>query len=477
MEGLDLVVNCAGLVDFNPSLELAVQVNARGAGHAVGLCRRTGAALLHVSTCFVAGNRDGVVFEDEPVRGYFPRREDVVPRPKGGPLDPGGFDPDEELADCERRVAQAREAAEDRTLLSAFRQRALERLRQEGRDPGDEKALRTATAREKRLWIAQRLVDLGMERARHWGWPNTYTYTKSLGEQVVAGSDVRWAIARPSIVESALRHPFPGWNEGFTTSAPLAYLSLQGHRAYPGRTGAILDVVPVDLVAAGLVAIAADLLDRGRRSAGGRTYHLASGDVNPFLVSRCFELVGLHQRRLYLARREGSPLVNLIRARLEPYRVDRDHFERFSTPATERWVGAARRLVESRAPRWGAPRAQALAGRLAAGPGRSGSPAAGGSSSSSCPSSGRTATSSSAPASGGCGSGWSPPTGPASPGIRRRSTGAPTGSTCTCGGWSAGSSRPWTPSWSASAPPAPTATSSSSSPPRPRPTGAGWPCG
>ena len=373
LEGLDLVVNCAGLVDFTPSLDLAIQVNARGAAHAVGLCRRTGAALLHVSTCFVAGNRDGVVFEDEPIRGYFPRREDVVPRPKGGPLDPGGFGPEEEIADCERRIAHARESAEDRTLLSTFRERAAERLRQEGRDPAEEKALRTAAAREKRLWIAQRLVELGMERGRHWGWPNTYTYTKSLGEQVIAGSDVRWAIVRPSIVESALRYPFPGWNEGFTTSAPLVYLSLQGHRAYPGGRKSILDVVPVDLVAAGLIAVAADLLDRARRrpaspaagATSGRVYHLASGDVNPFYAHRCFELVGLYQRRLYQERREGHPLVNLLRSRLEPYRVDRDHFERFSTPATERLVKAARRLVEARTPRWGAPRAQALAERVA----------------------------------------------------------------------------------------------------------------
>jgi hypothetical protein len=37
-----------------------------------------------------------------------------------------------------------------------------------------------------------------------------------------------------ALVESALRYPLPGWNEGFTTSAPLAFLSLKGHRAYPG---------------------------------------------------------------------------------------------------------------------------------------------------------------------------------------------------------------------------------------------------
>ena len=55
-----------------------------------------------------------------------------------------------------------------------------------------------------------------MDRARSWGWPNTYTYTKSLGEQVIAGTPgLRYAIVRPSIVESALRYPFPGWENTY----------------------------------------------------------------------------------------------------------------------------------------------------------------------------------------------------------------------------------------------------------------------
>ncbi|HET6922688.1 MAG TPA: SDR family oxidoreductase, partial [Anaeromyxobacteraceae bacterium] len=350
LAGLDLLVNAAGLVDFNPSLELAIQVNTRGAGNAVGLCRRLGASLLHVSTCFVAGNRDGVVFEDEPLHGYFPRREGVVGRPKEPALDPSAFDPDEELADCERRIAAVRAEAEDRVLASGFRERAAERLRQEGRDLSDEKALRLAAGREKRLWISQKLVDLGMERARHWGWPNTYTLTKSLGEQLIAKSGVRHAIVRPAIVESALRYPFPGWNEGFTTSAPLAFLSLKGHRSYPAHEKAILDVVPVDLVAAGVVAVSAELLDRARRGeppppaagapagddpgAGAPTvFHLASGDVNPFWVRRCVELVGLYQRRLFKERQEGNRFWNTLLSRLEPQSVSRLHFEALSAPA------------------------------------------------------------------------------------------------------------------------------------------------
>ena len=365
--GLDLVVNCAGLVDFNPSLELAIQVNAVGARNAVELCRRTGAALVHVSTCFVAGNRDGVVFEDEEIRGYFPRRQGLVGRPREPELDRRDFELEAELADCRARIARIRADADDRVRSSAFRERAAERLRGEGRDPEDARALKLAVGREKRLWISQQLVELGMARARHWGWPNTYTYTKSLGEQSIAtADDVRWAIVRPSIVESALRYPFPGWNEGFTTSAPLSFLSLKGHRSYPAAEKAILDVVPVDLVAAGIIAVGADLLEGAAPpSAAGRVYHLASGDVNPFWVRRCIELVGLYRRRRFRDREPGNRLVNGVLARLEPQATSRWHFETFSAPALATLTRAASRLLRERTPKWGAPRISALAGRVA----------------------------------------------------------------------------------------------------------------
>ncbi len=329
LDGLDAVVNSAGLVDFDASLELALAVNVRGPQHAVELCRRTGAALLHVSTCFVAGNRDGVVHEDEELLGYFPRREGVVGRPKEGTLDATDFSVESELADATRRIEELRARADDRVLQSGFRDRAVERLRAEGR-AGDEKALRLAVGRERRLWLSEQLIDAGMTRARHWGWPNTYTYTKSLGEQAIAASDVVWSIVRPSIVESALRFPFPGWNEGFTTSAPLAFMALKGQRSFPAAEKAILDVVPVDLVAAAVIAATAELVERrdaarARPAAtpAGRVYHLASGDVNPLWARRAVELTALYRRRFYREREEGNRTWNRLLSRLEPYSVSR----------------------------------------------------------------------------------------------------------------------------------------------------------
>ncbi|WP_242336023.1 MULTISPECIES: AMP-binding protein [unclassified Anaeromyxobacter] len=376
LEGLDAVVNSAGLVDFDPSLELALAVNVRGPRSAVELCRTTGAALLHVSTCFVAGNRDGVVHEDEELPGYFPRREGVEGRPKAGALAAADFDVDGELADATRRIEELRARADDRVLQSEFRDRALERLRAEGR-AGDEKALRLAVGRERRLWLSGQLVEAGMTRARHWGWPNTYTYTKSLGEQVIAasalggarGERVVWSIVRPSIVESALRFPFPGWNEGFTTSAPLAFMALKGHRSFPAAEKAILDVVPVDLVAAAMIAATAELVERrdASRASGarelpeGRVYHLASGDVNPLWARRAVELTALYRRRFFREREEGNRTWNRLLSRLEPYSVSRAHYEAASAPAISALARGAKRLLLEASPRWGAPRLTALA--------------------------------------------------------------------------------------------------------------------
>ncbi len=120
-EGLDVVINCAGLVSFNPSLESALRINVTGVKNAIELCRRTSAALVHVSTCFVGGNRDGDVWEDEPVIGYFPRRRGHSHQAAVSDLRDEDFSVLAEVADCERLIAQVRARADDRASVSMFR--------------------------------------------------------------------------------------------------------------------------------------------------------------------------------------------------------------------------------------------------------------------------------------------------------------------------------------------------------------------
>jgi long-chain acyl-CoA synthetase len=348
---LGAILNCAGLVSFDPTLETGLRINTLGVRNVVDVARRTGAAVIHVSTCFVAGNRDGDIWEDEPVLGYFPRK---------GELRDEDFSLETEIADCERVIAQTKERADDHAHLSLFRDRAAQRLREERRDPDDERALRVATQRERKLWIAERLTELGMERAQHWGWPNTYTYTKSLGEQVCAAArDVRTCIVRPAIVESAVAYPFPGWNEGFTTTAPLAFVTIKGHRSYPSGEKTILDIIPVDYVASGLIlATAATLAGENEP-----VYQLGSSDVNPLTMKRAVELLGLFKRRYFQEREEGYPWLNEVLARLEPVPVTRDRFNARSAPM---WKSLADRLkdkLDEVRPRWGAPYVSALVDR------------------------------------------------------------------------------------------------------------------
>ncbi|HEX8701525.1 MAG TPA: SDR family oxidoreductase, partial [Myxococcaceae bacterium] len=342
------IVNCAGLVSFNPSLEVGLNVNTHGVKYVVELALKWKAPLIHMSTAFVAGNRSGLVFEDEEVLGYFPKKDE---------LDGRDFSLEQELKDAERIVARLREQADDKALTSTFRKKALDRLAEEGRDVTDEKTMRLAVGRERKLWLTGELVRAGMERALHWGWPNTYTYTKSLGEQVMAATPgLRYSIVRPSIVESAQHFPFPGWNEGFTTSAPLAFAGLKGQRGIPAGERTILDIIPVDQVAGATIGITAHALTVEER----RVYQLASGDVNPFYASRSVELVGLYRRRYYRQKESGNALLNSIRSRVEPQPVTRQQFERFSAPAFIKGAKLLKKAIDEVRPAWGAPAVQAL---------------------------------------------------------------------------------------------------------------------
>ncbi|HWO21323.1 MAG TPA: AMP-binding protein [Kofleriaceae bacterium] len=361
--GLHVIINSAGLVSFAPSLESALRINAMGAKNVLDVARRAGARLVHVSTCYVAGRRDGDVWEDEPVVGYFPRSSAIATdsRSQGELLD-RDFDAAAEIADCQKVIDHARERSNDRQHISEFRERAADALRAQRRDPDDEGDLKLAVARERKLWMNEVLTKLGMERAEHWGWTNTYTYTKSLGEQIILSDPaVAATVVRPAIVESSARYPFPGWNEGFNTTAPLMYLMLKGHRSVPTGQDTALDIIPVDFIAAGILLATAAVLAGEHEP----VYQLGSSDSNRITSKRLAELTALAVRRYYRdkADRGEDKLRSRLRARLEPMAVTYEHFERRSAPMLKRIADKLIEVIDEQLPRWGAPRLEAFAER------------------------------------------------------------------------------------------------------------------
>ena len=59
-DDIDIIINSAGNVTFNPTLESGLRTNVVGTQNVIAFARRMKRpALVHVSTCFVAGNRSG----------------------------------------------------------------------------------------------------------------------------------------------------------------------------------------------------------------------------------------------------------------------------------------------------------------------------------------------------------------------------------------------------------------------------------
>lgn len=316
---IDAVVNVAGVVDFNPALDDALDANAFGAQNLVSLARALGnVPVFHTSTCYVAGTRKGPILEEDPR---------AVPFPRAGAIPIDSWDPDREIAECLDLIAQAKHRSDDAFRQTEFAERARQNLIARC-EPTHGDAYDREIASVKRTFVRERIVEAGLDRATHWGWPNIYTYTKAIGEQVVAGSGLAFTIARPAACESTVAFPEPAYNEGINTSAPLIYLIMKGETQILGAH-VPLDLIPADHVVAGMILALAELVEGTAKP----VYQYGAADVNPCTVQRFGELVGLYKRAHYRSRGTGNLLFDALQARYEPSFVDRAQFERTGAPA------------------------------------------------------------------------------------------------------------------------------------------------
>ena len=324
-KSLDVIVNSAGLTDFNPDLRDALSSNVDSAMHLLEFLRKCShAGLMHLSTCYVVGMRDGRVSE-ELRDNYNPANE---PR----------FDAEHEIASLRETIRRVEARTESPELNKALRRQALGRSGNEASAPAGE--LEGVLKRNRARWARNRLTRIGLRRAQHLGWPNTYTFTKSLGESLLArhGRDLAIAIVRPSIVESSERSPFSGWNEGINTSGPLSYLLGTNFRQLPSNERKCLDVIPVDMVCRGMTLIAAALVTRQH----ARLYQLATSAINPVNMGRSIELTGLAHRKHY---RTSQSIDSWLKVKFESIPVSKQRYERLSIPMQKAVVSGINRAA------------------------------------------------------------------------------------------------------------------------------------
>ena len=322
---LDLIVNSSGLTDFNPDLRDALSINVDAARNLLEFVRQSHhAALLHLSTCYVAGKRDGRVAE--------------IVRPDYTPAGVEGFDAESEWRALHQMVEGIEELAESPEVTDELRRQALAREHAARNLHGT--ALDNQTRKNRLRWLRNELTEAGKRRARELGWPNTYTFTKSLAESLLAklGADLPIAIVRPAIVESSTLEPFRGWNEGINTSASLSYLLGTYFRQLPTNERKRLDIVPVDAVCRGMTLIAAALLDRRH----DRVYQLATSVTNPCDMRRSIELTSLAHRKHYRAQ-EG--MESWLRLRFDAIPVSKERYKRMSAPAQRAIIKTIQRIA------------------------------------------------------------------------------------------------------------------------------------
>jgi long-chain acyl-CoA synthetase len=310
---LDLVVNSSGLTDFNPDLRDALSSNVAAPMNALEFVRGCAhAALMHLSTCYVVGGRDGRVHE--------------TVHPNYTPASVPDFDAEHEWKSLQETIRNVEARAESAEMSAALRRQALGRRGDPAKYPATE--VDNVLRRNRQRWVRNRLTRVGEKRAGRLGWPNTYTLTKSLAESLLVsrGGDLPIAIVRPSIVETSTRLPFSGWNEGINTSAPLSYLLGTYFRQLPTNERKCLDVIPVDMVCRGMTLIAAALIERRN----DLVYQLATSAINPCDMGRSIELTGLAHRKHYRAQ---QGLEHWLRMRFDTIPVSKSRYQKMSVPA------------------------------------------------------------------------------------------------------------------------------------------------
>ncbi|XP_049351880.1 fatty acyl-CoA reductase 3-like [Solanum verrucosum] len=233
---IDIIVNSAATTRFDERCDTATRTNVLGAMNVLKFSKQCSKLmmLLHVSTAYVCGEKEELILEK--------------------PLNYG------EMLNGSSHL--------DIDVEQKLVEKAL-------------KDLQDRNATEKEVTLAMRV--LGIERARLHGWPNTYSFTKSMGEMLLGHlkEDLQLIILRPTIILSTYKEPFPGWIEGMRTMDTfiVGYGKGKQKLAMGGRetiTDVVYDMV-VNSVIAAMVA---------HRNPSSRidVYHISSSRRNQIKI-------------------------------------------------------------------------------------------------------------------------------------------------------------------------------------------------
>ncbi|RLN03402.1 fatty acyl-CoA reductase 3-like [Panicum miliaceum] len=264
---MDVIINIAATTNFYERYDVSLDVNVMGVKHLCQFAKQCAnlKMLMHVSTAFVSGDSAELIREK--------------------PITPG-------------------EALREGLRLDIDAELRLAGDVKKGPANNADDDAHNKTAERKAM------KELGLQRARHFGWSNTYVFTKAMGEMVLEQhrGDMPVVVMRPSIITSVRADPLPGWMQGTRTIDTLIIgYAKQNISCFLADLRLVVDVVPGDMVVnAMLTAAAARSGEKGALA----VYQATSSLRNPVTYAVLYRAGGRHFAEHPRVRGNGEVIPN-----------------------------------------------------------------------------------------------------------------------------------------------------------------------
>ncbi|KAE9585312.1 hypothetical protein Lal_00018135 [Lupinus albus] len=265
---VDVIVNSAANTTFDERYDTAININTRGPCRLMAIAKKCKKLklFLHVSTAYVNGQRHGRIME-KPFR-----IGDCIAR-------------ENSMSEVSSKVLPILDIEGELNLVSNYKGNIEDNI------------------------IAQKMRELGLERAKRYGWQDTYVFTKAMGEMMIdkLREDIPVVIIRPSVIESTFIEPFPGWMEGNRMMDPIVLCYGKGQlTGFLVDPNGVLDVVPADMV---VNAILAAIASHGMNQKSDiNVYQIASSVVNPLVFQDLAKLLYEHYNSSPCIDSKGRPI-------------------------------------------------------------------------------------------------------------------------------------------------------------------------
>ncbi|KAK4730750.1 hypothetical protein R3W88_023738 [Solanum pinnatisectum] len=247
---IDLIVDSAAITTFDERYDLALDANVNGPYQLMMFAKKCKKLklLMHYSTAFANGEREGLILEKPFSMGESITKEKITS------ISPYTNFP-------------SLDAHNEMNLISKLKNNIT-----------------------NNIGLEQIMKDFGLERAKLYGWQDTYSFTKAIGEMMINNmrDEIPILIIRPSGITSSYKEPFPGWIQGFRIIDPLVFFYRKGDLpALLADPDCLVDLVPVDMVVN--TTMAAMAKHGNLQNPQLNVYHVASSSINPLSFSQIFD--------------------------------------------------------------------------------------------------------------------------------------------------------------------------------------------